>query len=166
MPLIDDGQTIEPFVSVPTASGARCAAMATADPELEPHAVRRGSRGFTASPPTALQPLDEPRERKFAHSDRFAFAMMMAPASVSLSTSGALLARRFCESASDPAVVTQPAAQTSAEGAVVSTGDRPAAGIAFEQRNIERLLTREPMAPAAAACLGLAWKHRRVLLAA
>ena len=34
------GLTIEPSVSVPTASGARPAATATADPELEPDGFR------------------------------------------------------------------------------------------------------------------------------
>jgi hypothetical protein len=34
--LADAGQTIEPSVSVPTATLARLAAMADADPELEP----------------------------------------------------------------------------------------------------------------------------------
>ncbi|MOA68111.1 hypothetical protein D3C78_1955780 [compost metagenome] len=36
-PLRDAGQMIEPAVSVPTASGANPAAVAAAEPELEPH---------------------------------------------------------------------------------------------------------------------------------
>ena len=40
MPLFVDGQTIEPSVSVPTASGARLAETATPEPELEPHGLR------------------------------------------------------------------------------------------------------------------------------
>lgn len=55
---------------------------------------------------------------------------------------------------------------TNAEGSIVTTGDRPAPGIAFEHRNVERWLTTEPMAPAAAACLALAWRHRQALLSA
>ena len=35
-----DGQTIEPSVSVPTATVARSAAATTPDPELEPHGLR------------------------------------------------------------------------------------------------------------------------------
>ena len=53
-----------------------------------------------------------------------------------------------------------------AEGTIVTTGDGATAGIPFEHRNVERLLTSEPLAPAAAACLDLAWRHRDVLLAA
>jgi hypothetical protein len=55
---------------------------------------------------------------------------------------------------------------TNAEGSIVTTGDQPAAGIAFEHRNVERLLTTEPMAAAAAACLALAWRHHQTLLSA
>ena len=40
MPQTDDGQTIEPSVSVPTAAAQRLAATAAAEPELEPHGLR------------------------------------------------------------------------------------------------------------------------------
>jgi hypothetical protein len=53
-----------------------------------------------------------------------------------------------------------------AEGALVTSGTHVAAGIPFEHRNVERLLTCEPMAPAAAGCLELAWRHRDALLSA
>src|SRR4051794_26520313 len=109
IPLIDDGHTIEPFVSVPTASGASRAAIALPEPALDPQAVRCVFTGFTASPPTALHPLEESSERKLAHSDRFAFAMITRPAASSRSISGALFSRRFFDSASEPAVVTMPA---------------------------------------------------------
>ena len=36
----DDGQTIEPSVSVPTATAQRFAATAAAEPELEPQGLR------------------------------------------------------------------------------------------------------------------------------
>ena len=36
MPLIDDGQEIDPFVSVPIAISTNPEATATADPELDP----------------------------------------------------------------------------------------------------------------------------------
>ena len=39
-PQIDAGETIEPSVSVPTPSGARLAAIAAAEPELEPLVLR------------------------------------------------------------------------------------------------------------------------------
>src|SRR5436189_2776919 len=58
-------------------------------------------------PPTPLQPLDDGPERKFAHSDRFALPMMIAPAAFSLcamkASAGVLPA-----SAQDPAVVGMP----------------------------------------------------------
>ncbi len=40
MPQFVAGHTIEPSVSVPTASGARLAETATPEPELEPHGLR------------------------------------------------------------------------------------------------------------------------------
>ena len=40
IPLIAEGHTTEPSVSVPTATGARLAATATPDPELDPHGER------------------------------------------------------------------------------------------------------------------------------
>src|ERR1700675_3262358 len=55
-------------------------------------------------PPIPLQPLDETSDRKFAHSDRFALAMMIAPAARSrwtMNASGGVLPLR----ANDPAVV-------------------------------------------------------------
>jgi transcriptional regulator with XRE-family HTH domain len=55
---------------------------------------------------------------------------------------------------------------TNAEGTIVTTDGHPAAGIPFEHRNVERLLSSEPLAPAAAACLELAWRHREALLSA
>ena len=55
-------------------------------------------------PPMPLQPLDDGPERKLAHSERLAFAMMIAPAAFSCCTmnasSGVLPA-----SAQEPAVV-------------------------------------------------------------
>ena len=40
IPLMPDGQTTEPSVSVPTATTVRLAATATADPLEEPHGLR------------------------------------------------------------------------------------------------------------------------------
>jgi hypothetical protein len=40
MPLSDDGETIEPSVSVPTESAHRFAEVATPDPELDPEGLR------------------------------------------------------------------------------------------------------------------------------
>ena len=61
MPLVVAGQTIEPSVSVPTASGARLAATAAPEPELEPHGLRSSAYGLRHCPPRALQPRDRAR---------------------------------------------------------------------------------------------------------
>ena len=102
------GQTIDPSVSVPTASGASPAATATAEPELDPDGLRPGPRGLTAWPPTVLQPLVERVERKLAHSDRFALPMITAPASRSLATRNAS-SGSVPASAGEPAVTGIPA---------------------------------------------------------
>src|SRR6185295_19794847 len=80
-PQIDDGETIEPSVSVPTPSGARLAATAAAVPELEPLVLRSSAYGLRVRPPRALQPLVERVERKFAHSERLVLPRITAPAS-------------------------------------------------------------------------------------
>ena len=74
------GQTMEPLVSVPTASGVSPAATATAEPELDPDGLRPDPYGFSTWPPSVLQPLVETVERKLAHSDRFALPRITAPA--------------------------------------------------------------------------------------
>src|SRR5512136_1887719 len=82
MPQQDEGETIEPSVSVPTATAARLAATATAEPELEPEGFRSRAYGFFVCPPRPLQPLVECDDLKLAHSLRFALAMMTAPAAL------------------------------------------------------------------------------------
>src|SRR6476661_10441395 len=84
IPFADDGQTIEPSVSVPTASAHRFADTAPPEPELEPHGFRSRTYGFFAWPPLPLQPLVECVERKFAHSLRFVLPSRIAPAALSL----------------------------------------------------------------------------------
>ena len=74
------GQTIEPSVSVPTATGASAAATPAAEPELDPDGLRSSAYGLAVWPPSVDQPLVEWVDRKFAHSDRFALPMMTAPA--------------------------------------------------------------------------------------
>jgi len=56
-PFIAAGQVMEPSVSVPIATGAKSAATATAEPELDPQAVRSSAYGLRVIPPLALQPL-------------------------------------------------------------------------------------------------------------
>ena len=110
MPLTDDGQTIEPLVSVPMASGVRSAETATAEPELDPQGFRSKKYGLRVSPPRALQPLVEPRERKLAHSLRLVFAMSSAPALRSLAATPESRETPESTKASDPAVVCIPSA--------------------------------------------------------
>jgi transcriptional regulator with XRE-family HTH domain len=52
------------------------------------------------------------------------------------------------------------------EGVAVAAGgnERAAQGVPFTEVNVRRLLEREPIAPAAAACLSLSWQHRVLLL--
>jgi transcriptional regulator with XRE-family HTH domain len=53
------------------------------------------------------------------------------------------------------------------EGTVVRSmpGGKPSRGVPFVEDVVERLLTYEPAAPAAAGCIALAWQHRDQLLA-
>src|ERR687884_2102755 len=106
-PFAPDGQTIEPSVSVPTAATARSAAAATPEPELEPHGFRSRTYGMFVWPPMPLQPLDEGPERKFAHSERFALPMMIAPAAFSRCAMNAS-AGVLPASAHEPALVGMP----------------------------------------------------------
>jgi transcriptional regulator with XRE-family HTH domain len=57
--------------------------------------------------------------------------------------------------------------RVNAEGTVVTAGGPPRTvhGIPFTEERVEQLLKLEPMAPAAAACMALAWRHRAVILA-
>jgi transcriptional regulator with XRE-family HTH domain len=50
------------------------------------------------------------------------------------------------------------------EGEIVGIGDgRPTEGLPFTDQSVQRMLGSEPMAAPGAACLALAWKHRRTL---
>ena len=80
------GQTMEPSVSVPTASGASPAATAAAEPELDPDGLRSSACGLPVCPPSELQPLLDWVDRKLAHSDRLALPRITAPAWRSLLT--------------------------------------------------------------------------------
>ena len=104
------GDRIEPSVSVPSVTAARLAAAATAEPELEPDAVRSRTYGLRVRPPRALQPLEEPVPRKFAHSDRLVLPSRTAPASRSRRTTVASASGGCPTSASEPAVVCIPSA--------------------------------------------------------
>jgi hypothetical protein len=105
MPFAEDGQTIEPSVSVPMARAQRFAATAPPEPELEPQGLRSSTYGFFACPPRALHPLLERGERMLAHSLRLAFPSRTAPASRSLRATVASRGGTDPERASEPAVV-------------------------------------------------------------
>ncbi len=83
MPLMEDGLTIDPSVSVPTATAERFAATAAAEPELEPDVLRSSAYGFLVNPPRPLHPLVEWLDLMFAHSLRFVLPRMTAPAFLS-----------------------------------------------------------------------------------
>ena len=117
------GLRIEPSVSDPTASGASPAATEAAEPELEPDGLRPVPCGFTVWPPSVLQPLLECRERKFAHSDRFALPSTTAPAARSRPTRNASPWPES-RSAGEPAVAGSP---STAMLSLISTG-RPVSG--------------------------------------
>src|SRR5258708_7732905 len=104
-PLADDGQTIEPSVSVPTATVHKFAEVAAPDPELEPQALRSRAYGFFVSPPRPLQPLVEWLERMFAHSLRLVLPRMTAPDSRSLCATAESCVGFEPTNASEPAVV-------------------------------------------------------------
>ena len=55
--------------------------MAAPVPELDPDVLRSSAYGLRHSPPRPDQPLVDCVERKFAHSLRFVFPRMTAPAS-------------------------------------------------------------------------------------
>src|SRR5947208_17111472 len=86
---VPDGHMIEPSVSVPIVTAARCADAATADPLLEPHGLRSSTYGLSVCPPRALQPLIDLVVRELAHSDRFALPSITAPAGRSRPTRNA-----------------------------------------------------------------------------
>ena len=69
-----------PSVSVPIEIAAKFAEAAAPDPELDPHGLRSIAYGLLHWPPRPDQPLDEKKERKFAHSLRVVLPRMTAPA--------------------------------------------------------------------------------------
>src|SRR6266508_756089 len=80
-PLVEEGHTIEPSVSVPRATADRLADTAAPDPELEPQGLWSSTYGFAHWPARPDQPLDDCSDRKFAHSDRFSLPRTGMPCS-------------------------------------------------------------------------------------
>src|SRR6266511_1184881 len=104
-PQTDDGHTMEPLVSVPSAAVTRSAETACAEPELEPQGLRSRTYGFRPCRPTPLHPLEARVERKLAHSVILALPRMTTPASRSLVVTVASWGGRGPTSAREPAVV-------------------------------------------------------------
>src|SRR6266851_7930539 len=104
-PLADEGQIMEPSVSVPTATGIRPAATATADPLDEPHGDLSSTWGLRHCRPRALHPLDAREERKLAHSLRLVLPSRSMPAARRRATRGASAGAGTPTRASEPAVV-------------------------------------------------------------
>src|SRR5260370_6050544 len=103
--LFPEGHTTEPSVSVPTAVAQRFAALPTAEPELDPHGSKLSRYGSRVKPPRALQPLNGALPREFAHSERFAFPRITAPAARKRLTTTESEGTVLPTSASEPAVV-------------------------------------------------------------
>src|SRR6266542_4806629 len=100
-----DGQVTEPSVSVPRAAAHRFAEGAAPEPELDPHGLWSSTYGFKHWPARALHPLDDWKERKLAHSERFVLPRMTAPTSRSCLAMKESLGTFEPTSAREPAVV-------------------------------------------------------------
>src|ERR1700682_2169299 len=104
-PFAEEGHTIDPSVSVPIAAAQKLAADAAPEPELDPQGLRSSASGFLVCPPRPLHPLVECRERLLAHSLRFVFPMISAPAWRNFSATAESFGTFEPTSASEPAVV-------------------------------------------------------------
>src|SRR5271163_1531603 len=104
-PFADDGQTIDPSVSVPTPATQKLAETAAPVPELDPQGLRSSAYGLRVSPPRPLHPLVEWLERMLAHSLRLVLPRITAPALRSWAATKASFEGRESSSASEPAVV-------------------------------------------------------------
>src|ERR1043166_1419288 len=104
-PQYEDGETMEPSVSVPIATAQRLADTAAAEPALDPEVLRSVTYGLRLNPPRPLHPLIEREPRKFAHPLRFVLARKAAPAARNRSTRNASRGAIEPDSASEPAVV-------------------------------------------------------------
>src|SRR5262249_56720406 len=98
-----EGCGSEPRVSEPRANGQTPRATATAEPLLEPPAMRDESQGFLQSPKCLFSPV-KPK----AHSCRLVLPRTTAPASTSRRTAVASAAALRPRNAFDPHVVGTP----------------------------------------------------------
>ena len=82
-PLTEEGETIEPSVSVPILMAQRLAAVAVPEPALDPDGLRSRIYGHLVCPPLLLHPLVDLVDRKLAHSLKLVLPSNTAPASLS-----------------------------------------------------------------------------------
>jgi len=103
MPQSAAGWRIEPPVSEPSASGARRAATAAADPPLDPPGVRSSAHGLRVGPKAEFS-VDEP----IANSSQLVLPITTAPARSSRATAVASYGGTNVSSIFDAAVVLTP----------------------------------------------------------
>src|SRR2546426_3688080 len=103
--LIEAGHTLLPSVWVRGEPAAKFGEAAAPEPELEPQGLRSIAYGLLFCPPRPDQPLDEWKERKFAHSLRLVLPRMTAPAARSLAATVASWSGAVPTKANEPAVV-------------------------------------------------------------
>src|SRR5437763_13189202 len=152
---VPDGHMMEPSVSVPMVTVARCADAATADPLLEPHGFRLSTYGLWVCPPRALQPLIDLVERKLAHSDRLALPRITAPTARKRPTRNASRAGVESTRANEPAVLCSRSA--------VSMLSLSSTGMPSSARRLPCVARRASLAAASAAAAGFvsitAWRR-------
>src|SRR6266852_1744908 len=138
MLLEDEGQTMEPSVSVPIAAAQRFAETPAPEPELEPQGLRSSAYGFLVRPPRPLHPLVEWLERMLAHSLKLVLPRMTAPAERNFFATQESFAGLEPTSASEPAVVIILSAVSMLS--LISTGmpcRRPRGPLALRSRSSE-----------------------------
>src|SRR5438270_7536407 len=104
-PLAFAGQTMLPSVSVPSDTAVRLAEAAAAEPALEPQGLRSIPYGLWVCPPRPDQPLMDPNDRKFAHSERLVLPRITAPPARRLAATVESRTAGVPTSAKDPALV-------------------------------------------------------------
>src|SRR5947207_7910845 len=104
-PLALAGQTMLPSVSLPNETVAKFAEAAAPEPELDPQGLRSIPYGLLVCPPRPDQPLMDSNERKLAHSERFVFPKITAPAARRFAATVESCSAGMPTRAKDPAAV-------------------------------------------------------------
>src|SRR6267143_1914045 len=104
-PFAFPGQTMLPSVSEPSEMAEKFAEAAAPEPELDPHGLRLIPYGLFVCPPRPDQPLIDPNERKFAHSERLVLPRMTAPPARRLAAMVESCSAGLPTSANEPALV-------------------------------------------------------------